>query len=85
MMSRRKRGWQGGLTLIELMIIIVVIVILAAILIPNFLKARAQGRLTGCKENLRDISTALAIYSNDYQGRYPTELDNLLLGGAANA
>lgn len=66
---KRKRA---GFTLIELMIVIAIIAILAAILVPNFLKARAQGQLTACKSNCKNIATALEMYASDNGGRYPT-------------
>jgi prepilin-type N-terminal cleavage/methylation domain-containing protein len=72
---RRKKS--GGFTLIELMIVIAIIAILAAILVPNFIRARAQGQFTACKSNLKNIATALEMYSTDAQGRYPTSLSAL--------
>lgn len=72
---RRKKS--GGFTLIELMIVIAIIAILAAILVPNFIRARAQGQFTACKSNLKNIATALEMYSTDAQGRYPTTLSDL--------
>ncbi|MGI5844298.1 MAG: competence type IV pilus major pilin ComGC [Candidatus Xenobium sp.] len=72
---RRKKS--GGFTLIELMIVIAIIAILAAILVPNFIRARAQGQFTACKSNLKNIATALEMYSTDSQGRYPTKLSKL--------
>ena len=63
---------KSGFTLIELMIVIAIIAILAAILVPNFLKARAQGQLTACKSNCKNIATALEMYSSDNGGRYPS-------------
>lgn len=63
---------KAGFTLIELMIVIAIIAILAAILVPNFLKARAQGQLTACKSNCKNIATALEMYSSDNGGRYPS-------------
>lgn len=62
---------RAGFTLIELMIVIAIIAILAAILVPNFLKARAQGQLTACKSNCKNIATALEMYASDNGGRYP--------------
>ncbi|MBS2034657.1 type II secretion system protein [bacterium] len=63
---------KAGFTLIELMIVIAIIAILAAILVPNFLKARAQGQLTACKSNCKNIATALEMYASDNGGRYPS-------------
>ena len=62
---------RKGFTLIELMIVIAIIAILAAILVPNFIRARAQGQLTACKSNLKNIGTACEMYSTDNGGRYP--------------
>ena len=74
---------KAGFTLIELMIVIAIIAILAAILVPNFLKARAQGQLTACKSNCKNIATALEMYSSDNGGRYPSSgsFETRLTGG----
>ncbi len=66
-MKRRKKGF----TLIELMIVIAIIAILAAVLVPNFMRAREASRLTACKSNLKNISTSVETYSNDWDGLYP--------------
>jgi prepilin-type N-terminal cleavage/methylation domain-containing protein len=66
-MKRRKKGF----TLIELMIVIAIIAILAAVLVPNFMRAREASRLTACKSNLKSLSTAMETYSNDFDGMYP--------------
>jgi type II secretion system protein G len=71
------RKSKKGFTLIELMIVIAIIAILAAILVPNFLRARAQGQLTACKSNLKNIGTAMEMYSSDNQGRYPSAIANI--------
>ena len=71
-MFRMMRRSRKGFTLIELMIVIAIIAILAAILVPNFIRARAQGQLTACKSNLKNLGTALEMYSTDNGGRFCT-------------
>lgn len=68
---------RKGFTLIELMIVIAIIAILAAILVPNFIRARAQGQVTSCKSNLKNIGTACEMYATDNGGRYPKDLKTL--------
>lgn len=76
MLSKIRRR-SGGFTLIELMIVIAIIAILAAILVPNFIRARAQGQLTACKSNLKNIGTAMEMYSTDWAGKYPAAIGQL--------
>ncbi len=76
MLSKIRRR-SGGFTLIELMIVIAIIAILAAILVPNFIRARAQGQLTACKSNLKNIGTAMEMYSTDWSGKYPSAITAL--------
>lgn len=68
MFGRRSR-W--GFTLIELLVVIAIIAILAAILFPVFAKAREAARKTSCTSNLRQLSTAMAMYRTDYDSAFP--------------
>jgi hypothetical protein len=43
----------------------------AVILVPNFRRARGGGHLTACKSNLKNIGTAMEMYSTDWSGKYP--------------
>ena len=61
---------QHGFTLIELMIVIAIIAILAAILIPNFLHARAEAVTAACEGNEKQLATAEEEYSVDNGGAY---------------
>jgi len=70
--NRRLRN-ERGFTLIELLIVVAIIAILAAILIPNFLRARAQSQVSASKGNMKNIATALESYFVD-NGSYPSTL-----------
>src|SRR5438552_17411885 len=61
---RYRRG-QAGFTLIELLIVVAILAILAAVLIPNFLRARAQSQYAASKGNLKNLATALESYFVD--------------------
>jgi len=58
-----------GFTLIELLVVIAIIAILAAILFPVFAQAREAARKASCQSNLKQLGTAAAMYSQDYDGR----------------
>lgn len=73
--SRSLRN-ERGFTLIELLIVVAIIAILAAILIPNFLRARAQSQHAASKGNLKNLATALESYFVD-RGSYPATLMTL--------
>ena len=69
---------NSAFTLIELLVAISIIAIISTLLLANFNAARERGRDAQRKADLRNISTALRIFYNDY-GSYPAS------GTGANA
>ncbi len=62
---------RGGFTLVEIMIVVAIIALLAAIAVPNFLRARKRSQATQVLEDLRLIDAAIdqyAIETNKSQG-----------------
>ena len=54
---------RGGFTLVEIMIVVGIIALLAAIAVPNFLRARKRSQGTRCLEDLRIIDSAVDQYA----------------------
>ena len=64
---------QTGFTLIELLVVITIVGILAAMALPNFIKARAKAKEGEAKSNAHAIQVAVERYATD-NGTYPSFL-----------
>src|SRR3984957_2318118 len=80
MRNKMIRNKQKGFSLIELLIVVAIILIIAAIAIPNLLRAKIAANEASAVGSMRTINTTAVEYSTTYGG-YPTALSSL--GGAA--
>lgn len=66
-----------GFSLVELLIVVAIILVIAAIALPNFIRARIAANEASAATNIRAITTASVVYSSQYNDGYPATLANL--------
>jgi len=57
---------RKAFTLVELLVVIAVIAVLMAILMPALRRAQNQARSSVCQSNLRQLSLAMTLYTQDH-------------------
>lgn len=62
-MIQKLQKKRGGFTLVEIMIVVAIIALLAAIAVPNFLRARKRSQATKILEDLRVLDAAVDQYA----------------------
>ena len=81
--SERPTGGGAGFSVIELLIVVAIILIIAAIAIPNILRARIAANQADAVENCRTVTSAQVVYYTAYAKGFAATLSTL--SGPPNA
>lgn len=75
-MNGKQLSSSRGLTLVEVMVVTLIIALLAAVAIPNLLRARAQANDSAAQATLKGISNAMEQFAS-INSRYPGDTTSL--------
>ena len=81
---KRTTAKNQGFTLVEIMIVVAIIGLLAAIAIPNFVKARTTSQQNACINNLRlvrFIQAAMGLGTEEANQRHPRRNGHTAVSG----
>jgi type IV pilus assembly protein PilA len=76
-MPEHSRRSNEGFSLIELLVVVAVILVVAAIAVPNFIKAKMLSNESSALQSLRSISTAEILYSTTFGVGFSTNITQL--------
>lgn len=76
-MTHRRRGRQGGFTLIELIVVMAIVALLVSIAAPRYLQSIDRAREATLRSSLAVMREAIDRYAAD-RGRYPDSLQDLV-------
>lgn len=82
-MAKRGRHdrWQGGFTLLEIMIVVTILAIIASIGVPQYRSALRTARIGKARHELVTISQAIGAYQANNGGQLPLTLFQVGFGG----
>src|SRR5258706_2155866 len=74
--QRTSRGFRGGFTMIEIMIVVMLLGILAAIAIPSFSNVSQETRTKALMSQLKTVRSQLSLYKAQHGDTIPDLVTN---------
>jgi prepilin-type N-terminal cleavage/methylation domain-containing protein len=75
-LRKDRHAKSTGFTLVEMMVVITISALLSALLLPSLSTAKEKSKRTVCKSNIRELLTAVEIYTEENADVLPSSADN---------
>lgn len=70
--GKQRLGCRSGFSLIELLVVIAIIGVLVALMMPAVQASRERARMTQCRNNLKQMGTAIHSFHSQYNALPPS-------------
>lgn len=71
--QKQKRRYNGGFTIVELLVVVAIISLLVSIILPSIAYVRESGRQAVCRNTVRQLWLAHQLYVTEYREPYGPE------------
>src|SRR5262249_48819845 len=71
-----ERRSDHAFTILELLVVLIVLALMASMMIPGLARTKPNAKVVQCLNNLRQLASAMALYTQDNHELFPPNPDD---------